>query len=107
VLRYPNYRHLEAVLPSVSTSTTWPPPPHLPLYPHSPLPLQTTISTKWQTKVGALQLLGDLAAKAPDHVAVCLPDIVPAVTDCAVDVKEQLKTAATEALTICCGAVGE
>jgi elongation factor 3 len=66
----------------------------------------TTISTKWQTKVGALQLLGDLAAKAPDHVAVCLPDIVPAVTDCAVDVKEQLKTAATEALTICCGAVG-
>lgn len=46
---------------------------------------------KWQTKLGALKLLSHLAVASPEQVAWCLPDIVPPVTNCMVDLKTQAR----------------
>lgn len=61
---------------------------------------------KWQTKLGSLKLLNHLAEASPDQVAWCLPEIVPPVTNCMVDLKNQVKEAATDALIKCCAAMG-
>eukprot|EP00887_Chlorella_sp_A99_P007267 scaffold2.g7267.t1 len=61
---------------------------------------------KWQTKLGALKLLAHLAGAAPEQVSWCLPDIVPPVTNCMVDLKLAVKDAATGALVKCCAALG-
>ncbi|KAF9408531.1 hypothetical protein BGZ94_002276, partial [Podila epigama] len=44
---------------------------------------------KWQTKVGALQLLADLANASPIQVGLNLPDIIPIVKDCLSDTKQE------------------
>lgn len=56
---------------------------------------------KWQTKEFACNFLGELAQT---HKNVChyLPEIVPVVTDCMVDLKQGVKDAATKALISCC-----
>jgi elongation factor 3 len=61
---------------------------------------------KWQTKLGALRLLDHLAVASPEQVAWCLPEIVPPVTNCMVDLKPQVKEASTAALVKCCTALG-
>jgi elongation factor 3 len=61
---------------------------------------------KWQTKMGALSMLSTLADSSKETLSACLPEIVPAVTECMVDIKKELRDAATEALVKCCGAVG-
>lgn len=61
---------------------------------------------KWQTKMGALKMLATLADTAVTEVSICLPEIVPAVTECMTDIKKELRDAATETLVKCCGAVG-
>mmetsp|Transcript_33591 Transcript_33591/g.74378 ORF Transcript_33591/g.74378 Transcript_33591/m.74378 type:complete len:1029 (+) Transcript_33591:223-3309(+) len=53
----------------------------------------------WQTKVLALNLLSGVAKTAPIQVAACLSEIVPRLTDCMADAKEQVKAATTVALT--------
>ena len=45
----------------------------------------------WQTKVGALRILGGLTRTAPRQVAACLPTIVPAVSECMCDAKRQVQ----------------
>jgi len=45
----------------------------------------------WQTKVGALNALRTLAARAPRQIAKCLPLIVPQVTQCFADAKVQVR----------------
>jgi elongation factor 3 len=52
-----------------------------------------------QIKVGALNALRALVKTAPRQVARCLPDIVPRVTECFADAKEQVKVAAKDATT--------
>jgi elongation factor 3 len=61
---------------------------------------------KWQTKEAATKFLGHLAAAAPEQVSVYLPEIVPVVTNCMVDLKPTVRAAATDALTKCCAAIG-
>jgi elongation factor 3 len=65
-----------------------------------------TPGVKWQSKMGSLRILADLATAAPAEVSACLPDIVPAVTECMVDIKAELRDAATSTLVSCCAAVG-
>jgi len=52
----------------------------------------------WQTKVLALNLLSEISKTTPKPVAACLSDIVPRLTDCIADAKEQVKTAARQAM---------
>ena len=61
---------------------------------------------KWQTKLGALKMLATLADASQVEVSICLPEIVPAVTECMTDIKKELRDCATETLIKCCAAVG-
>jgi elongation factor 3 len=61
---------------------------------------------KPQTKMGALRFLSTLAVSATEEVSLCLPEIVPAVTECMTDIKKDLSQLATDTLVKCCGAVG-
>lgn len=45
---------------------------------------------KWQTKVGALQILADLSNASPIQVGVALPEIIPIVKDCLSDTKKEV-----------------
>ena len=42
-------------------------------------------------QVGSCRLLERLAVEAPDALARCLPDVVPRVSECMVDAKDQVK----------------
>lgn len=46
---------------------------------------------KWQTKVGALQLLADLSNASPIQVGIALPEIIPIVKDCLSDTKKEVQ----------------
>jgi hypothetical protein len=46
---------------------------------------------KWQVKEGALLLLADLAQSAPSQVSMCLPAIVPLISERLVDPREQVR----------------
>lgn len=65
-----------------------------------------TNKRNWQVKAGSLQLLTHLARKAPQQIANQLPTIVPLVSECMYDAKQQVKTAAVDAMTACCSVVG-
>lgn len=51
-----------------------------------------------QIKVGALRLLALLAKSAPEQLAAELPNIVPAVSVCMYDAKQQVKVSEMGAL---------
>ena len=71
-----------------------------------PALFEAMVNPKWQTKLGSLVMLGELATTAPEQVSISLPEIVPNVTNCMVDLKAEVKTAATDALIKCCAALG-
>ncbi|KAG0318306.1 hypothetical protein BGZ99_005751 [Dissophora globulifera] len=50
---------------------------------------------KWQTKVGALQLLADLSNASPIQVGIALPEIIPVVKDCLSDTKAEVRISST------------
>eukprot|EP00271_Cylindrocystis_brebissonii_P017671 TRINITY_DN467_c0_g1_i1.p1 TRINITY_DN467_c0_g1~~TRINITY_DN467_c0_g1_i1.p1 ORF type:complete len:1057 (+),score=230.82 TRINITY_DN467_c0_g1_i1:190-3360(+) len=60
----------------------------------------------WKTAEAALVLLGVLAHHAPRQLSLCLPEIVPKVSESMSDSKEQVKKAAFAAMTEACGAIG-
>jgi elongation factor 3 len=64
------------------------------------------LAQKWQTNEGACKMLSALADRAPRQVAVCLPDIVPKVTEAMGNARPAVKDAAVEAMTKCMNVVG-
>jgi len=52
----------------------------------------------WQTRTAALRRISALCSTAPQEVAACLPQVIPAVTACLWDTKKEVSAAATEAL---------
>eukprot|EP00303_Exanthemachrysis_gayraliae_P007461 CAMPEP_0206007530 /NCGR_PEP_ID=MMETSP1464-20131121/5816_1 /ASSEMBLY_ACC=CAM_ASM_001124 /TAXON_ID=119497 /ORGANISM="Exanthemachrysis gayraliae, Strain RCC1523" /LENGTH=1054 /DNA_ID=CAMNT_0053381027 /DNA_START=42 /DNA_END=3206 /DNA_ORIENTATION=- len=57
-----------------------------------PVCIENIDSTKkWTTVVGALMLLGELADKAPQQMAPCLTDLMPLMSSCLTDLKQQVK----------------
>jgi len=48
---------------------------------------------KWQTKVGALQILADLSNASPIQIGIALPEIIPIVKDCLSDTKQEVRIA--------------
>lgn len=46
---------------------------------------------KWQTKVGALQILADLSNASPIQIGIALPEIIPIVKDCLSDTKQEVR----------------
>ncbi|KAF9969889.1 hypothetical protein BGZ65_011548, partial [Modicella reniformis] len=53
---------------------------------------------KWQTKVGALQLLSDLSNASPIQVGIALPEIIPVVKDCLLDTKSEVAAQASKTM---------
>ncbi|GJJ70704.1 elongation factor 3 [Entomortierella parvispora] len=61
---------------------------------------------KWQTKVGALQLLADLSNASPIQVGIALPEIIPIVKDCMSDTKSEVAEQATKTMLRVCNVGG-
>ncbi|KAG0301234.1 hypothetical protein BGZ98_008531 [Dissophora globulifera] len=61
---------------------------------------------KWQTKVGALQLLADLSNASPIQVGIALPEIIPVVKDCLSDTKAEVAEQASKTMLRVCNVGG-
>ncbi|KAF9584815.1 hypothetical protein BGW38_005085 [Lunasporangiospora selenospora] len=61
---------------------------------------------KWQTKVGALQHLGDLANASPIQVGIALPEVIPIVKDCMSDTKNEVAEQAMKTMLKVCNVGG-
>jgi elongation factor 3 len=64
------------------------------------------LAQKWQTNEGACKMLSALADRAPRQVALCLPEIVPKVTEAMGNARQAVKDSAVEAMTKCMFVVG-
>lgn len=53
----------------------------------------------WKTQEGSLLLVGQLATVAPRQIAVAMPEIVPLLSSCMLDGKDQVRKAAKKAMT--------
>ncbi|KAJ3393680.1 translational elongation factor EF-1 alpha [Lobulomyces angularis] len=61
---------------------------------------------KWQTRACALDIIAGFADHAPDQLGFALPDVIPEVSQCVVDLKTQVSESAIKALTAACDVVG-
>ncbi|ORX94607.1 hypothetical protein K493DRAFT_261272 [Basidiobolus meristosporus CBS 931.73] len=61
---------------------------------------------KWQTKLGSLSLISDLARNSAQQVRACLPDIVPCVSEIMWDTKPEVQAAAKVTMRDAFGVVG-
>ena len=59
----------------------------------------------WRIKVGGLQALGVIAPRCSSQLSPLLPEIIPAVSECILDAKKQVQTAAAEAMVAACQAI--
>ncbi|KAF9972278.1 translational elongation factor EF-1 alpha [Actinomortierella ambigua] len=64
------------------------------------------INSKWQSKIGALDILAGLAQTAPLQVSQCLSDIVPVVSEAMWDTKKEVQDAAEATTRACFEVVG-
>ena len=64
--------------------------------------LLAALDTKknWQTKIASLNALSELCKRAPIQTAVCLPDMIPAVTAIMGDAKPQVKVSFHQHLSL-------
>ncbi|KAJ2962338.1 hypothetical protein NQZ79_g2466 [Umbelopsis isabellina] len=64
-------------------------------------------SKKWQTKVGALKILSNIAERAPMQIATMLPELIPIVSDYGLtDTKNEVHKAADETMMKICSVGG-
>lgn len=66
----------------------------------------STGSKKWQTKLGALKLLSSFTERAPEQIGECLPQIIPAVSNCLADTKSEVATQAQSTMMAVCAVGG-
>ena len=55
----------------------------------------------WQTKLAANNLFVSLTERYPEAVAMCLPEVVPAIAQIMNDAKPQVKVCAPRLLLLC------
>ena len=67
--------------------------------------LLTGTSGKWQTKLATLDFLAEFAKKFPFAIADCLPELIPAVTNCMHDTKQEVSKGAIDCMTYLCKVV--
>ncbi len=60
---------------------------------------------RWQTKAVALQLTESLVDVYPDAINVCIPEMVPYLSESIWDSKPQVRDAAISALTKVCSVI--
>ena len=85
---------VEAVRSFVANANPWAAGLLLPVLLH-----QIKTAGKWQVKTGALTILDQLVASAPNQTAKLMPDIVPVLSEAIWDTKADVKKLARESLT--------
>jgi elongation factor 3 len=63
-------------------------------------------ATRWQTRVGALNLMAARAKRCPQETGHCMLAIMPTLSEAVVDSRPEVAGAATAALLACCYAAG-
>ena len=66
----------------------------------------TDAKLAWQTKVTALQAIGELCTSRARQLAIAVPDVMPAVSYTVADAKPQVKEAAMAAVSAVANTVG-
>ena len=61
---------------------------------------------RWQQRMAALDAIAAFGDHAPDQLGVSLPDVIPIVAECVVDLHSQVTEAAERALVAVCEVVG-
>ena len=56
----------------------------------------------WRVKVSALLSLKELSTRVPDQLTPYLPMLIPAISECVIDTKPQVKSGGVECLLACC-----
>ncbi|KAI8083059.1 P-loop containing nucleoside triphosphate hydrolase protein [Halteromyces radiatus] len=67
---------------------------------------KSNVSKKWQTKVGALKLLKRFTERAPEQVGELLPEIIPVVSNCLADTKNEVASEAQRTMRAVCSVGG-
>ena len=63
-------------------------------------------SCKWQTRVAALNAIASFGDHAPEQLSHAMPDVMPEVSKCVVELKQEVCEAAEKALVAVCEVVG-
>jgi elongation factor 3 len=63
-------------------------------------------SCKWQTRVAALNAIASFGDHAPEQLSHSMPDVMPEVSKCVVELKQEVCDAAEKALVAVCEVVG-
>ena len=63
-------------------------------------------SCKWQTRVAALKAIASFGDHAPEQLSHALPDVIPEVSKCVVELKKEVCEAAEKAMVAVCDVVG-
>ncbi|KAI9203777.1 elongation factor EF-3 [Polychytrium aggregatum] len=66
----------------------------------------TDDSCRWPTRVAALKAIASFGDHAPEQLGFALPEVIPAVSSCIVDLKQEVSEAAEQALLAACEVVG-
>ena len=66
-----------------------------------PAVFEALLAQKWQTNEGACKLVQAIATRCPATVAVCMPEIVPVMTQALGNARQAVKDAAAAAMTAC------
>ncbi|KAJ3357057.1 translational elongation factor EF-1 alpha, partial [Kappamyces sp. JEL0680] len=64
------------------------------------------ISIRWQSRVAALKAIHSFGDHAPEQLGFALPEVIPQVSQCVVDLKKEVTEAAEIAMTSVCDVVG-
>ena len=70
------------------------------------LHVAVNFESKWQTRVCALEIIAEFSNLAPDQLGFALPEVIPEVSQCIVDLKAEVSTAGTKAMAAACDVVG-
>ncbi|KAF8924168.1 translational elongation factor EF-1 alpha, partial [Dissophora ornata] len=62
--------------------------------------------SKWQSKIGALDILSGLTQTAPQQISAALSDIIPIISEAMWDSKPEVRSQATKTTTDCFNVVG-
>jgi elongation factor 3 len=70
-----------------------------------PAIFEALVAQKWQTNEGACNMIKAVATRCPANVAVCMPEIVPVLTQALGNARQAVKDAAAAAMTACMNTV--
>lgn len=58
------------------------------------------ISIRWQSRVAALRAIASFGDHAPEQLGFALPEVIPQVSTCIVDLKKEVCEAAEAAMVL-------